>query len=108
MYIIDNYSHEYKTRRILDFDKILLISIEMPCLFPLHFKFPKKDWKPSASLICDESLPNPQKPLPNPQEPEDLKSMYHPPLDADILSEDSFSIESEQELSNDIHVYHSQ
>ena len=24
MYIIDNYSHEYKTRRILDFDKILL------------------------------------------------------------------------------------
>ena len=24
MYIIDNYSHEYKTRRILDLDKILL------------------------------------------------------------------------------------
>ena len=32
MYIIDNYSHEYKTRRILDLDKILLVSTKPWCV----------------------------------------------------------------------------
>ena len=32
MYIIDYYSHEYKTRRILDLDKILLVSTKPWCV----------------------------------------------------------------------------
>ena len=58
MCIIDNYSHEYKTRRILDLDKILLSAEENP----LHLEELKSlPSSPFQSFSNPFELPKPAK-----------------------------------------------
>ena len=63
MYIIDNYSHEYKTRRILDLDKILLhrglYSLPDPIYLGssynlvIEWEIGKITWEPLTNLMAD-------------------------------------------------------